>query len=346
MKKITLPLHPREATKKILRVLPNRRLREVIEKRYGLVSGEEETLEAIGKGYGITRERVRQIEADALKRLSSAPALDLIRPVFVSFAKHLDDCGGVSEERSFFNSLAEKRFHPHLRLLFELSPDMKRRVEDEFYSNRLHRKAEVVEAAESALKKTVDDLSSARKLVSEERLFDMLSENARTVFGYPVIREALGSILGISKLIKKNPYGELGLEGWEEVSPSGVRDKAYVAFLRHGRPMHFTEAARAIDKAGWGAKKTHPQTVHNELIKDGRFVLVGRGLYALREWGYEPGTVADVIVSVLKETGGPLGKTDVIKKVLEKRRVKENTIFLNLQNKKRFKKTAGGYTLV
>lgn len=346
MKKITLPFHPREATKKILRALPNKRLREVIEKRYGLASGNEETLEAIGKGYGITRERVRQIEADALKRLGKSETLDLVRPVLASFAKHLDDHGGVAEERSLFNSMTEARLHPHVRLLLALSSDVARKTEDDQHHHRWYRKPEVIEAAELTLRKTAEDLSSLKKLVPEDRLFSMLAENARSVFGYSLSAEALDSVLGISKRIRKNPYGEFGLAVWPEISPSGVRDKAYVALLRHGSPLHFTETARAIDKAGWGTKKTHPQTVHNELIKDNRFVLVGRGLYALREWGYEPGTVADVISSVLKDIKTPLDKAGIMKRVLDKRKVKENTILLNLQNKKRFKKIGEGYTLV
>ena len=80
--------------------------------------------------------------------------------------------------------------------------------------------------------------------------------------------------------------------------------------------------------------------MHNELIKDGRFVLVGRGMYGLAEWGYEPGTVQDIITRVL--SGGPMTKDDLVKKVLNKRQVKENTILINLQNRKNFKKLPDG----
>ena len=51
--------------------------------------------------------------------------------------------------------------------------------------------------------------------------------------------------------------------------------------------MHFKEVAEAISKTF--GKKTHYATCHNELIKDSRFVLVGRGMYALAEWGYQAG---------------------------------------------------------
>ena len=60
---------PKQATKRLLSVLPDR-ARDVLEKRYGLLKdAETSTLEAIGQTYGITRERVRQIEHEALQKL-------------------------------------------------------------------------------------------------------------------------------------------------------------------------------------------------------------------------------------------------------------------------------------
>ena len=152
--------------------------------------------------------------------------------------------------------------------------------------------------------------------------------------------------LATSKVITSNPYGEYGLTSWPAISPRGIKDKAFVALNRQGKAMHFLEIAKAINGAGWSKKKAHPQTVHNELIKDQRFVLVGRGLYALREWGYEPGVVRDVLVSVLKKAAQPLSKEEIIKSVMDKRFVKAPTILLNLQNKNLFKKNEEGkYTL-
>jgi hypothetical protein len=55
--------------------------------------------------------------------------------------------------------------------------------------------------------------------------------------------------------------------------------------------------------------------------------------------------VRDVIAEVLKEAGRPLSKDEVIKRVLAKRIVKPNTVLVNLQNSKYFRKVAGDYTL-
>jgi hypothetical protein len=166
----------------------------------------------------------------------------------------------------------------------------------------------------------------------------------------PLTRETVATLLSVSKSIRQGPFGQWGLSHWPEVSPRGVRDKAYLVFDRESRPLHFRDTATLIDRASFSnnrKKNTHPQTVHNELIKDDRFVLVGRGIYALAKWGYTPGTVKDVIVEVLAKEGQALQKEEIISKVLEQRMVQKNTVLLNLQNRNYFAKTEEGkYSLV
>jgi thioredoxin reductase len=113
---------------------------------------------------------------------------------------------------------------------------------------------------------------------------------------------------------------------------------------RNGSPMHFKEVADSISKTF--NKKVHYATCHNELIKDPRFVLVGRGMYALSEWGYKAGIAREVIRDILKRDG-PLSKEEVVKRVNKERYFKTNTILVNLVNQKYFKKNKSGlYTAV
>ncbi|MDP6703964.1 MAG: HTH domain-containing protein, partial [archaeon] len=127
--------------------------------------------------------------------------------------------------------------------------------------------------------------------------------------------------------------------------PKGIKDKAYVVLKNTGKPLHFTQVAALIAELQEVLAKTQkqvlPQTVHNELIKDPRFVLVGRGMYALREWGYQAGTVKDVLKAVLKKHG-PLTKQELMKAAKKEREVKDSTILLNLQDKNVFAKDAQG----
>jgi hypothetical protein len=145
--------------------------------------------------------------------------------------------------------------------------------------------------------------------------------------------------LELSKLIDKNQLGEWGKSGSANINAKGMRDYAYLVIRRHGSPIHFREVAKLITELF--KKKAHVATTHNELIKDPRFVLVGRGLYALSEWGYMSGVVKDVIKNLIQKNG-PLTKDEIVKKVLKERYVKENTIMVNLQNPKFFKKNKDG----
>ncbi len=104
--------------------------------------------------------------------------------------------------------------------------------------------------------------------------------------------------------------------------------------------MHFSDIAKAIKDSDFKRKDVTTQAIHNELIKDSRFVLIGRGVYALKEWGFQKGTVADVISDILKKEAGPLHRDEIVKRVLKHRQVKETTILLNLQGKQRFKRVA------
>ena len=49
------------------------RERQVIELRFGLHGGQPQTLEEVGRAFGVTRERIRQIENNTLKTLASLP---------------------------------------------------------------------------------------------------------------------------------------------------------------------------------------------------------------------------------------------------------------------------------
>jgi len=68
----------REDVVNALNALP-RREREVIELRYGLLGGEPRTLEEVGRAFGVTRERIRQIENNTLKKLEHLPEAQALR---------------------------------------------------------------------------------------------------------------------------------------------------------------------------------------------------------------------------------------------------------------------------
>ena len=110
----------------------------------------------------------------------------------------------------------------------------------------------------------------------------------------------------------------------------------------NGKPMHFSAITEAVEKAGFQKKKVTNQAIHNELIKDDRFVLIGRGIYALTEWGYKKGNVSAIIKQVLIEAGEPLERDEIVRRVLRSRQVKATTILLNLQSQPHFERVGRG----
>lgn len=321
-------------------------MKDVIEKRFGIKGNKVFTLDAIGKEYKITRERVRQIEADALRHLEKKVASSEFAPLFGAMERHIKELGGVVAEHELLANLADKKHKASVALLLDVDGRFHYVSEDDSFHARWSLGGDAASLGEKVINKLVDTLESHGRPLPRENLFSYANESAKAVVGADIHKDALLSYLSASKLIQKNPYDEYGVVSWPAISPRGVRDKAYVVLMKAGKPLHFREVAEGINRVGWSNKKAHPQTVHNELIKDLRFVLVGRGLYALSEWGYEPGAVREVLVSVLRSSG-VLSREDLMKKVLEKRFVKEATVLLNLQNKSLFKRTDDGkYSLV
>ncbi len=334
---------PNLITKKLLSPL-SERPRKVLEERFGLVSAQPRTLEAIGRDYGITRERVRQIEAFALNKLKQADAFSRFAEIFDELKSHIDQRGGLVQERDFLSSMS-KREQDQRHFLFLLvvgDPFERLKEDDDFHHSWTTdaKKAEVIKEALGRLHKEIDE----NRLFSEKEILAMLDKHMRDVFKEKAEDEILLSLLKVSRIVASNALGEWGVSYSPFVRPRGMRDYAFLVMRRHGSPMHFSEVAHSI--GDYFNRPAHIQTVHNELIKDDRFVLVGRGLYALKEWGYDGGLVRDVIRKILSAQG-PLSKDEIIKKVLKERYVKENTILVNLQNRNHFKRDSeGDYALL
>ncbi|NIA02451.1 MAG: hypothetical protein GWP15_03635, partial [Nitrospirae bacterium] len=142
------------------------------------------------------------------------------------------------------------------------------------------------------------------------------------------------SCLEVDKRLKRTEDG-FGLMVWRHINPRSIRDKAYIVLKKEKDPLHFVEIANKITEASFDKKVVTTQAVHNELIRYDQFVLVGRGLYTLKEFGFSKGTVADVIEGLLKKKS-PMKKQEIIEGVLKQRQVKKGTISLNLQKNPQF----------
>jgi hypothetical protein len=304
------------------------RIGNVLERRFGLKTGSKETLEAIGNDYGLTRERIRQIEEDGLKRLKEKE-LKKLEGVFQYFLDEFRSQGNLKKEDLLLNKLGGSKFQNHIFFLLNLEDSFKRHKETKNFYPFWTINENSVKKAQRTINQFIKEFKTKNQPLDPSQYLGegKLSESIPS-------SQALFSYLEISKYISKGPEGLYGLREWPEINPRGIKDKIYLILKREKKPLHFKETARLIN---W-----LPQTVHNELIRDPRFVLVGRGIYGLKEWGYSPGPVLDVICQVLREAKRPLSKEEVIKRVLSQRMVKENTILLNLSNKDYFLKNSQG----
>lgn len=308
--------------------------RDIFDRRFGVKTGYPETLEAIGKSFGITRERVRQIEEAGFSAIRKNHK-DVLDSIYAEFAGYFAKQGGFKREENVLEELGGKTQKPFVLFLLTLGGDQFERVCEKkdyhyFWANIPNAQTEV----KNTLSALVSRMQEAGKPVAKKDFYAQIGSKAG------VSEPTTLSYLEVSKRIQPNKEGDLGLIEWPEIKPRGVKDKAFLVFKKHGKPLHFTKVAELIDKLEYNLpnKKTYPQTVHNELIKDGRFVLVGRGTYALAEWGYAPGTIKDIIEKVLKEKNQPIHKDEIVKEVLSQRLVAKSTVLLNLNNKKFFEK--------
>jgi hypothetical protein len=340
----TISFKPKQVTKRITAHLQDR-ASDVVMNRFGLTAdAERKTLEEIGKKYNITRERVRQIEDVALNSIKKSELYKQEQAVFDELKQLIHSLGSVVAEKDFLSHVSnDKATQNHIHFYLVLGDAFKKHREDDHFHPRWSIDDEIATSVHDSLKKLYATLKD-EDLVPETEMIKKFFDHMKDVSELYKNEEIARRWLSMSKNISKNPLGEWGKATSPNIHTRGVKDYAFLVMRKHGSPMHFREVADAITKTF--GKKTHYATCHNELIKDKRFVLVGRGMYALADWGYKTGIARDVIKDILKREG-PLSKEDIVEKVMKERYFKKNTILVNIQNPKYFKKNKNGlYTLI
>lgn len=326
----------REAINNSLAIIEQEREKEIISRRYGL-NGHKETLEQIGEMLTITRERVRQLEKAILIRLRIAAEenrISKLAPAEKIMIRNLTEMGRVARTSELAKKIlghnANETEKAQFNFIAEISPSLTVVNENDKYHNSIG----IAEYGdEKTIRNKIDEITNIIKSNKQAMSLDEL--DAKLDYEHPSYIEAIASL---SKQLS-SLNGQWGLSKWPTVNPKNIRDKIYVVLEENKEPMHFSAIAEAISKSDFRRKNVTVQAIHNELIKDQRFVLIGRGIYALDSWGYEKGTVSDIITRILKEAGSEgLSRKEIVKQVLRRRKVKETTVLLNLQNKQLYKR--------
>ncbi len=336
----TISFKPKKITKKLTAPLQDR-AGDVIMNRFGLTAdGKRKTLEEIGKKYNITRERVRQVEDAALNIIKKSEAYRSEQAIFAELKQLIHKLGSIVAEHELLPYISkDKSTQNHIHFFLVLGDAFKKHREDDHFHTRWSVDDTMTEKVHDALRRLYASLKD-EDLVPETEMIKKFFEQMKDVSEQYRDEEIAKRWLSMSKAVAKNGLGEWGKASSPNIRTRGIKDYAFLVMRRHGSPMHFKEVADAISKTF--GKKTHYATCHNELIKDSRFVLVGRGMYALAEWGYKAGIAREVIQDILKREGEPLSKEDVVEKVMKERYFKKNTILVNLANTKYFKKNKNG----
>ena len=328
----------------ITKILDPLREREksILSKRYGLGGEDMQTLKTVGEEQGLTRERVRQIEKDLLKNLKTGvQQLDSFLAARDLLLTTITEHGGIMSEKTLMGHLGADTDEEAnaLKFLLNLMAELEQHSEDKHIKQSWSRIGFDKEFIKEFVNTTRAILDNHGKPLQPQDFIEKFAvseffKKYEPQLSHRVIINYLQTTAGIHK----NPFGEFGLHHWNEIRPKDVGDKAYLVMKHHGKPEHYSAITDLINQHGLDKRTAYKETVHNKLIKDKRFVLVGRGMYALSEWGYKPGVVSDIIVNVLKDIGKPMSREEIIEEVLKRRMVKNNTILVGLSNKKLVKK--------
>lgn len=363
------------------------RERDVLVRRYGLDLIEKETLEKIGQKHNLTRERIRQIEISALRKLREVENLEKHLSSLKKIISHiLEEHGGLVEKdyllellasfssdgmkmkitdsdkhRNYLNFMINKLLHnefeeivnsKNLKEAYKLRGVNISYIEEvaEELTETLNSKKEILNMKEAmAIFEQLQSFQKNKEKMSARNVLDVARFNKRVLnpdeASFVNNNKIHYTILRAAKRIEQNKFGHWGLSHWREVNPKTINDKIYLILKDYKQPLHFAEIAEKINQVGFDMKQANSATVHNELILDEKYVLIGRGLYGLREWGYRNGSVIDVIADVLGQFGAPLSRDEIITKVLERKIVKKATIVLALMNKNKFDKIDNKYLL-
>lgn len=336
--KLVLKLNLSDIVEDIFMVLTDKE-REVVVKRFSLDNKERRTLESIGRTFNVTRERVRQIEKIALSKLKRTVNSTKLRFIHELAEAILKENGGLLLEDTLVERILasiEKTVDvdEHIvRLSLTICPNITSIEKNNLYRLAWHVNSISGSVVKESLNAAVKALKSEGDVLSEDILVKEMA-NSKSVHGLGLQDCFFRSVLKVDCRIKKTEEG-YGLMTWRHINPKSIRDKSLIVLRRAGKPMHFVDIANRIAGSGFDTKHVTVQAVHNELIRYPQFVLVGRGLYALKEWGYQDGTVTEIIEAIL-EKKSPMSKQDIIKSVLKQRQVKKGTISLNLQKNPQF----------
>ena len=361
----------------------NKREQDIISRRFGLSESKKQTLEEIGRDHNLTRERIRQLEAAALKKIKDLEVLKtIISELNENINSILKEYGGLVELNYLLDHLILLANNPAIeKNIYKnnyyfiisklLNNNFNEIVNSKHLKKSLKHKELEIDHIEVILKELTKNIHSNNTVLTIQELLEViksqdsykkhesilmskdeidltniLKELVQDNVAIVNMHKPLYSILVAAQNIEQNKLGYWGINNWSEIKPKTINEKIYLILKENKKPMHFTQIAEEINKIRFDNKKANAATVHNELILGEKYVLVGRGMYTLTEWGYKKGTVTEIISDIIKSSNKTLSRDEIINEVLKQRLVKRTTVILALTNNQKFLKEGDGYGLL
>ncbi len=368
---------------KLLLTNLNKREQDIVSRRFGLSEPKKQTLEEIGRDHNLTRERIRQLESVALKKIKELKILEKnINTLNDHIINLINEYGGLIELNYLLehliilanNNYSNKEIYKN-NYYFIISKLLNNNIKEITSSKQLkkcltknntninhaekiiHELSKNIQSKNSIL--TTNEIISLAKNLNTFKINKPKLSSINQVDVLPALKKLtsndltiikqekpLYSLLVAAQNIEQNKLGYWGINNWSEIKPKTINEKIYLILKENKKPMHFTQIAEEINKIQFDKKKANAATVHNELILGEKYVLVGRGMYTLTEWGYKKGTVTEIIADIIKTSKNPISRDEIIDKVLKQRLVKRTTVILALTNNKQFLKNNNSYTLI
>ncbi|UFX83047.1 HTH domain-containing protein [Candidatus Absconditicoccus praedator] len=310
----------------------------VLLRKYGLYDGKETPLQRIGNDYGLTRERVRQIESQGLMRFRRLIiGNERYLKVIEEAKKILDMNGGFLEESDLISKIINKGLFKfsteELKLILVSDFDIYHLKRNRFIDNSFY----IEPVFEDLLTEIAQySISYFEKAGESEDMYDFI-DKLKSKFSekYDDVSYLSNNVFYVNffKSVSQISVfdGKIGHSSFTEVNPKTIRQKIVYILRRVNKPLHYQELSTKIME-WFNGKPVKVSTVHNELVKNSSmFVNMGLGIYGLKEWGYEGGTVKDILERVMGKANRPMTIKEITKEVLKEKMISPNTIILTLQ---------------
>jgi hypothetical protein len=322
----------------VLSILPARE-RDVIAARYGLWNGVSQSLRHIGNELGVTRERVRQIEKDAVMRLRGTYAHCLIRAYIYERGRESIENDpqkhGVLAGDEAITALAIRCSAKEVVLALRFLKDVDFQNENVFGGlieieprvYCLHERTKIQYLR--VLKQVESVFRSHEQAISESFVLSEISSMSTPVRHRDQMNLARRVLL-VSPRYFRMKDGTIARSEWTHLTKRNATTVAEAALRLLGRPAHFREITTKVNEIS--GRPLKELTIHGAIIRHPQtFVWLKDGTYGLAAWGFrKPPFVTDRLIQLLSIAGHPLSLQCLEREVLDVCNCKPATVRMEL----------------